>query len=205
MQLRPRLLSSLLLTTIGVGFAFAQESGDQDEQDQETIDEPYTAFLDAENKRLNKGLTGAWQLISLETPDEFVDSQDFRGFALFHDGYMTLLLMGAEDEAAIFAIDTIYTILTGAYRYQVGEDLTLQLASVMGIDNASGNFLFNPAGEPREFEMLLVEDDLTLWEIAGNHYEFRRLGPTKFPFGAADRLRERRTSWFDEDDYDEGR
>jgi len=198
MQPRMRLLSPLFLAALAAGFAVLQDPAEQDEQDSNR--EPYIAFLESEHARLTKGLEGSWMLASMSSATEFIEVEDFRGFAQFREGYLALMLMGAEDEEVLFGTETIYTVLTGAYRYQVSEDHRLQLASVLGIDNAEGGFLFHRSGDPREMELSLVEDDLSLWEPGGDRYEFRRLGPTGFPIEAADRLREKRTGVeFDEE------
>lgn len=212
MRLRPQsllsLFCSLLLAGGGLGFALAQADsapGDvraQDEQDDEedVVREPYAAFLQSEHKRLTKEVEGAWMLSAMQASDEFVDEGDFRGFAMFGDGYATILFMGAEDSKEIFSAPTFYTVSSGAYRYRVSEDLTFQLASVMGIDNLEGAFSFHSGGDSNEYQMQLDGDDLTLWKIGGNRYEYRRLGETGFPEAAAERLRLRRSELYEDED-----
>ncbi len=182
--------------------AAARDAAPQDPQDEDEVDlAPFTSWLEEERLRREQEIAGSWNLISLETTSEFVDPADFRGFAQFHDGYLTFLLMGAEADSWTFGPGTVYTLLSGVYRYRVSHEGTLQIASMMGFDNLDGDFAFHRTGDALEFELSLEGDDLVLNQIGANRYEYRRLRKSAFPERAAERLRaERGGIGYDEDD-----
>jgi len=199
MKAIPTLLACFLLTTIGGVFALGQDPQDEDKPRSRS---PFTAYLEDEQKRITEEIEGSWTLLSLETNGISVDIEDFRGYAQFHDGYVSLMIMSAGPVEVFFGTEIDYAILSGAYRFQVSEDVTLQLASLLGFDNLySEGFEFHDASDAREFELMLEEDRLTLREPAGDRFEFARLGGGAFPDTIADRLRSRRSGWdFDVDD-----
>ncbi len=196
-----RLLSSVFLAGLGLGVTVFQDPVDGDDQDELRRD-AYTAFTQNQVKALRDGLDGSWRLVAFETADEFVLPDDFRGFAQFHgDGHMSLFFMGAEPADRLFQNSVMYTIFNGIYRYRVSDDLTIQLVAVLGVDNAQGGqFVFHRSGDTREFEAILNEDELTLWEPGGYRFEFLRLRESEFPEDAIERIRRGRTSFYDEED-----
>ncbi|HED66530.1 MAG TPA: hypothetical protein ENJ09_13370 [Planctomycetes bacterium] len=196
MKLTLLLLGGLLLLP-----TFARH---RQQDDEPAPSSPFTSFLADEAARITKDIEGAWTLLVFDTPEEVVEPEDFRGYAQFHDGYCTLILIGAEPVRDFFGDDTAYTFLSGAYRYRIGESGTLQLSSVVGFDNLDepGALSFHTGPDAtREYEIQLTDNSLRLREPGGDTFEFRRLPKSTFSSHDLESLRlQRNGAWFDEED-----
>jgi hypothetical protein len=165
----------------------------QDEQDPKPDDggltdilAPLTAYREEEQIRQEELISGAWRLVQLETPSERLGSRDIRGFAMFQEGYMTLVLMGEQLVEGFLTVEQIQThFQAGIYRYQVSELQTLQTASIMGFANPdSVNLIFERVDEPREFIMDVSETELRLNHPNGHWLVFTRMKSGAFPIKA---------------------
>lgn len=205
------LLLPSLVAWVTLAGPTAQDPQDPgDDQDEETLGlSPWTKFQEEESRRLLDEIEGTWNLLAFHTVDESIDPEDFRGYAQFQDGYMTLILSGAEDNNFIFGPSVQYALLAGVYRYRFSEYGTLQLATLFGYDNQTPNrrLAFHRPGEPTEFDVTLDEGILDMRRPGGVRYEFRKLGASEFPEDAIDELRSRSSGLqaddpTDPDDYE---
>ena len=160
-------------------------------QDTERPAGSIASFRAQERERIERELEGAWSLLSFTTDEGDVDPRDVRGFATFHAGYMTLILQGREEVRRLLRGPApAYTIQAGAFRYRIGESLTLQTASVLGFSNGNreGELDFEPSNAVREYELRLAEDELELSREPGITFLFRRMPPGEFPASAIEAI-----------------
>jgi hypothetical protein len=188
------LKASIALFFVLSTFALTQDPvNEQDPVDepapQEEIDgldgllAPFTAYREEEQKRKSEMLSGAWRLARLETATDRLGVRDIQGFAMFRDGYASVVFMGQQIVEGFLTIDNLeITIQAGIYRYQVSDLGTLQTASLMGFSNPdASNLVFEQADEPREFEMDVSEHELRLSHPNGHLFVYTRMQSAIFP------------------------
>ena len=188
--------------------AFAAGAVQTGQEDQDTTPvprlDPMTAFREEEAVRLDEDLEGAWMLVTYQNVDEQVPAEDFRGFALFHDGFLSLTLQGRYQEEAFFGGPRdAYLVQTMVYRYRLSEQLMLQLSGMMGFgnDNERREMRFEGANVVREYFVSIADDLLTIWHPDGRRFAFRSVTRGAFPKEAIEALQGIRGGLpFDEDD-----
>jgi hypothetical protein len=155
---------------------------------------PFTAYREEERKKKEKLINGAWRLSRLETPSDRLRGRAMQGFAMFQDGYASLVLMGEQIVEGFLTLDQLEVqIQAGIYRYQVSEVGTLQTASLMGFANPNvSSLVFEQTDEPREFEMDVSEHELRLTHPDGYWFIFTRMQTGAFPTEALRALERRR-------------
>ena len=173
---------------------------------------PFTAYREEERAKNEQLISGAWRLARVETRSDRLGGRDIRGFAMFQDGYMSLVLIGEQVVEGFLTVDQVATqIQAGMYRYRVSDLETLQTASIMGFANPdSFDLVFEQVNEPREFLMELSETELRLNHPNGHWFVFTRMQSGIFPVEAVRALERNRagrdtTPDWDPDggDYDE--
>ena len=189
--------------------------GDQDEEEPTTeIDDllaPFTAYREEERTKNEALITGAWRLVSVETSTDRIDARSMRGFAMFYDGYVSLVLIGEQVVQGFLTIDQVETqVQAGIHRYQISDLETLQTASIMGFSNPDvSSLIFDEADETREFLMELDEHELRLNHPDGHWLVFRKMGSGVFPVEALRALERKRAGrnttpdWDPDDPFDE--
>lgn len=198
---------ALLLTLVTL--ALSQDP--QDEQDPVPDDgglndllAPFTAYREEMQKEQEELIRGAWRLMRIETPSERLGSRDFRGFAMFEDGYMSLVLLGQQLVEGFLTIEQVEVQMqAGIYRYQVSEIQTLQTASIMGFANPDTfDLVFEQVDEPREFLMTVSETELRLNHPNGHWFIFSRMESGAFPVQALRALERNRAGYEITPDWD---
>ena len=126
--------------------------------------------------------------------DTIVPSEEFRGFAMFADGYMTFTFQALEDHEDFFFPENQYVVQSAAFRYRMYEGTQLQVAGMMGFTNANEDYEleFQTTKVPREYAVVLNEDFLSLRRLGGVGFDFRRMREAPFPEAAAEQLRRQR-------------
>jgi len=203
-----RKASIALLLTLAT-FALSQDPQDEPppEPDDGGISDllaPFTAYREETQKEQEELIRGAWQLARVETPSERLGGRDIRGFAMFQDGYMSLVLLGEQLVEGFLTVDQVQVQMqAGIYRYQVSEIQTLQTASIMGFANPDTfDLVFEQVDEPREFLMTVSETELRLNHPNGHWLVFTRMQSGAFPIQALRALERNRAGYEITPDWD---
>ena len=165
--------------------AFAQDPDDD-------LDPSTTLFgVQQEDKaRLEEEIVGAWLLTGFDSPSELVDQEDIRGFAVFHDGFLSLTIQARTFNPEFLGDGVQYWVQGGGHRYRISDFGTLQTASILGFHNVNddGVLVFEPASFPREYTITIADGALTLERSDGALLSFNRLQKSTFPNEAIDYL-----------------
>ena len=187
-------LATLVLVSgaglVHTGWPHGQESG-QDEPLVKPRLNPMTAFKESEMERLTEELEGAWMMMTYRNADDFLAAENYRGFAMFQDGLVTILFYGRQEIIQLLTgIGTEYTLSSVVARYRVGPQLTLQLAGMLGFSNANeySELRFDAASINSEFNVSIDDDILTLQHLDGRHFTFRKTQGGGFPKQAIRRI-----------------
>lgn len=186
------LAAVLALPLAGIG----QDGGDPD-QDPDVVTEDedgpaplgVTAVRLPERQRLTKEIEGSWLLVNFQSGTEPVDPNSVSGFAQFQNGYSTMLFEAVEDNVQPPYVGGVH-VQGGAHRYKISDFLTLQLATIMGFDsfNKDSEVVLESTSFPREYQIKLQGDMLTLSRMDGTTFWFSRMAETEFPLEALDAL-----------------
>lgn len=135
---------------------------------------------------LEQQIQGAWTLNRFLPGGSHNPIGPARGFALFRDGYATIVVHAVqntelEDEA-------LYQ--TGVLHYRIDENLRLQTSTIMGHSNFGGDFAYEMRWMPREFRIQIVEQIMVLERPDGARLQFQRAGQSAFPRDSLDLVRE---------------
>ena len=143
------------------------------------------------NAKLDQKLQGAWTLTDYVNPLSIVPREDVKGFALIHDGFMTITFQAVGDSGGLFLGNQQFVVQSAAFRYRVTDGSKLQLAGLMGFTNDNEDFEleFTTSKLPREYRVDLIGDRLRLIRRSGVGFELRRTARSEFPQAAIDRLR----------------
>ena len=165
--------------------------------------DPLRAFREDESARIEKELQGAWILMDYAIPAMVIEQEDVRGFAMFHDGYMTLSLQAREDVPGLFRPKTNYTVQSGAYRYRIEDGRSLQTDGLVGFlsSEETSGFDFRRVLEPTEYEVQVAGGELKLTRIDHRTFTFRRLERSEFSPSAIEKLNRLQAGPTIEDDY----
>ena len=178
------------LTTAGF-LAGAPQDQDEEKKKQEEEDEalledlaPFTAFREKEKKRLEEEIEGSWVLQRFETPSNRFDSTAIQGYAIFYEGFMALTLRGQGRDQTWFDVEQrVLTLQAGVFRYQFGDLLTLQTASIMGfsLPDRLNDPIFERFNQAREYLVDLDEYELRLNHPSGYWFVFTKMERGEFP------------------------
>ena len=165
---------------------------------------PFTAYREEQQRKKEGLITGAWRLVRLETTTDRLGGRTMQGFAMFQDGYASLVLMGQQVVEGFLTVDqNEVQIQAGMYRYQVSDLGTLQTASIMGFANPDAfDLVFEKTDEPREFLMDISEHELRLNHPNGYWLIFSRMQSGIFPVEAVRDLERRRAGSNTTPDWD---
>lgn len=149
----------------------------------------------AENARIEEELVGTWTLLEYRSPREVIERRDFSGFASFQNGFFTFLLRLDVLDETFLGPKPQTIVQAGVHRYRIEDGLHLQTATVMGFSNETDDFELQgePTSFPREFEVTLEDDRLSLRRWDGLTLVFARADATgTFPPKAAEALERNR-------------
>jgi len=203
----------LALSTLALSQDRRVEQDPVDEQDPKEdiggIDDilaPFTSYREEEQKRKGELISGAWRLARLETPTDRLGSRDIQGFAMFQDGYASVVFMAQQIVEGFMSLDQLEVqIQAGIFRYQISEIGTLQTASIMGFSNSDVvGLVFEQTNEPREFNLDVSEQELRLNHPDGYWFVFTRMQSGAFPTDALRALERRRAGRNTTPDWDTG-
>lgn len=188
MKPHPLLLLICLLTT-----ALAPQQDETSEKPARKKN-PVTAFFEGEGERMRTEVEGSWVLFDYTDPLEAQLDDTASGFALFHDGFMTLMLSLDVFETYLFQTSRRLLLHSGAYRYRFDEQANLQLSSVMGFsnENEDGDLEREPVGEAYEYVVQLDDGVLELRNPEGIRFSFRKVTAGDFPDSTIRKLEGRR-------------
>jgi hypothetical protein len=148
---------------------------------------PFPLSDSAQAALVEERIDGAWQLLKAVAPGFPLFPGDTEGFALFHDGYLSLEIHGISQVALDDSDGEFFQ--TGFHRYAFDGTGWMDTFSLIGVTNLTEDedIVFEPAGGRRRFKVSLVEDQLTLERTDGTLLTFKRLGKLPFP-GAVEQL-----------------
>jgi hypothetical protein len=154
-----------------------------------------TRFFQDEVERMNEAVEGSWALLDYVDPNEHPEEGAAGGFALFHDGFLMLLLTVDTYEARLFRAREFVLVNSGAYRYRFDGQARLQLASVMSVSNQTedGELEHEPSNQVYEYTTTLDDQVLELRNADGVTLSFRRVTSKDFPESAARKLESQRS------------
>jgi hypothetical protein len=148
---------------------------------------------DEQTAALTEALQGAWSLKRVVGPGvREEDGERARGFALFADGYLSILLHFIEAEPHPF--DDPLIVQANVSRYHVRDADILQTITVMGHDTLSdAEVALEPTGQLREFRVSMLDpNELILTKPDDLQLVFGRIESTEFSEKAQQRFRDAR-------------
>lgn len=158
-------------------------------QDAES-DDPSDAIRDpvmrAKAKRvaaLTANLVGAWRMTEMTPTPPALPPVRSSGVLVVTEHVLSLIAHGVSDAA--LTDETRELVQAGAHYWRIGPLETLEMAAVMGHDNFDGDLVAEPRLEPREYEISLVANQLTLSRRDGARLVFERFDVRSFPPEAA--------------------
>ncbi|MEZ5977531.1 MAG: hypothetical protein R3F34_04865 [Planctomycetota bacterium] len=176
------LLSAFTESTASTTASIAVTGADGGETDPQQDDELVDPALRASAKRveaLTNGLKGAWRLVRFHPAAPAADPAQASGLLLVGDNILTIQLQTVPQQTTSRLPEPVVQV--GAHYWRIGPLETLELASVTGFDNASGDVRFEPSLEPREYVPTIVGTRLVLAKPDGTRLEFDRFDVNSFP------------------------
>ena len=176
-----------LMLTLGLCGVLAMFLPNQEEQKKPG---GIPGFRMDEQARLEKELDGTWLLIEYTNPHETVERRNYSGFAFFQNGYFSFTLRLEVLATHFFGVRPQTMVNAGVHQFRITEN-RLQTATVLAFTNENETYELEaePGAFPREFEITLADNQLSLRRHDGLQFVFRRVedsGP--FPKQAADAL-----------------
>jgi hypothetical protein len=188
----PHLLLWTGLLTLVLGAA--PLSQDQQEKPKEKKKgNAVTRFFDDQSTELMKEVEGAWALFEYTNPNEREVGDQASGFATFHDGFLTLVLALDTAHQTILGPREFLVFDSALFRYRFDEQANLQLASVMGYTNQTGDSEMSrePTGRVVEYYARLDDGALELRDPDGIVFSFHKITAGDFPDAAIRKLERR--------------
>ena len=155
----------------------------------------FSGFKETEKERIEEEIEGTWMLLEYKSPREVLPRNQYAGFASFQNNFFSMTLRLSGTKRGIFADRPATVVQAGVHRYRLSNDLRLQTATVMGFSNENDDFELEiePSAYPREYQVSLKEDQLSLRRADGLEFVFRRADSDGyFPRKAADALERNR-------------
>jgi hypothetical protein len=182
-----------LLCLVGLlapAFAPRQEQ----EEPKKRIQNPVTRFFKEQAERLTEEVEGAWMLFEYDDPAEAPMEDAARGFAMFQDGLMCLMLTIDTYEERLFRAREYMLLQSGAFRYRFDSQGALQLSNVLSVTNQTtdGDLQHEPTGLVYEYFARIEDGVLELRNTDGVQLAFRRVAAGEFPEAAIRKLESRR-------------
>src|SRR5262245_17816558 len=194
------------LVILSSTFLPAARQGKQEKEGQEKKKSAsaITRFFQDETERLTKEIDGSWMLTEYTDPEQLDVAEGLNGFAMFHDGYLTLMTALDGVTRRLFRYRSHIYLQAGTYRYRIDEQTNLQLSSVMLFSNDTddGELEHHPAGQVFEFLAKLEEGVLELRDTTGLLMTSRKVSAGEFPESAIRKLDSHRsgTPFWEKDD-----
>lgn len=193
--LRPAIMLTRLLTLACVSIALVTQDPSTTPQDEAVAPQAETKPVDPNAWQLAEkweGLLGAWQLMQFDPATTSIPPESVRGTMIIQEGFMSLVIHAysfeEEDEPMGQA---------GIHRWHVTEEDVLQTANSIGHSNMGQDFAWEPVNIPREFRMVLDENNLVLTRPDNSRLVFRRMAPMKYPAAATARIQAMRAGFDD--------
>ncbi|MBI5432602.1 MAG: hypothetical protein HZA52_07220 [Planctomycetes bacterium] len=154
---------------------------------QDPAPQPFPLSDSAVASGLDVAITGAWQLQNIESTAIPLFPGDLIGYALFHDGYLSLEIHGVSQVGLDDSDGEFFQ--TGFHRYSFDGRGGMETYSMIGVSNLTEDedVLFLPAGDRRKFKVTCLNERLTLERSDGLRLVFKKLGKLPFP-GAVDQV-----------------
>jgi hypothetical protein len=153
---------------------------------------PLKAFQLEEAERFEREVQGAWILIEYDDPEELDLRDGVEGFAVFHDGFMSMTLQLRAFRSQLLGSREQLFVDSGAYRYRFAENGDLQTSSLMGFTNLNNDAQLLPlSAEVDEYIAKLENGQLSLRNTDDVLMTFRHVEAGEFPRAAIRRLDER--------------
>lgn len=132
---------------------------------------------------VREGLQGYWRLTRFLHPANDTDRYDVRGFLSVDEIYLTFIVHAVPLSGSFFTNNA--TLLQGGvHHWRVSSEGVLQTSAVISHTNFGGPMQLEPNYTPREFQVDLVGDTLTLTRSDGGILAFERIAATPFPQAA---------------------
>lgn len=149
-------------------------------------------YRPSQRKALEQGLLGTWRLERFVHPDQPIADGDVVGAALFAPG--TLSIQIHIRTLRPFASGPDFYVQAGIHYWRIDEQLRLATATVIGHSDLVGPMTYEPAFQPREFEVSLDGDSLSLTRPDTARLEFSRMEIEGFPEQAQRALEDARAN-----------
>lgn len=164
--------------------ATATASVQDDEETADPLDEIRDPVLRAKAKRiatLTEQLVGGWRLVSFQQASSVSNYRQVSGVLLVGESLATLTIHGQLDPARTGRTGEV--VQSGVHYWRIGQRETLEMATVLGHDNANdgGVLQREPNLEPREYEVRILGQRLVLSKRDGTRLEFDRFDVNAFP------------------------
>jgi hypothetical protein len=163
-----------------------EPGGEQDGEPEDPTDAIRDPVLRAKAKRvaaLTASLPGAWRLTEMTPAPPAQPPVRVSGILVVTEHVLSLIAHGVSD--ASLTGETRELVQAGAHYWRIGTFETLEMAAVMGHDNFDGDLVAEPRLEPREYEISLMANRLTLSRRDGARLVFERFDVNSFPPEAA--------------------
>ena len=149
-------------------------------------------FRPSQRKLLEEGLLGTWRLERFVHPEQPIAEGDVVGAALFARD--TLSIQIHIRTLRPFATGPDFYVQAGIHYWRIDEQLRLSTATVIGHSDLAGPMTYEPAFQPREFEVTLDLDSMSLTRPDGARLEFSRIDVEGFPEQALRALEDARAN-----------
>jgi len=134
---------------------------------------------------VREGLQGYWRLTRFIHPANDTDRYDVRGFLSVDEIYLTFIVHAVPLSGSFFTNNA--TLLQGGvHHWRINTEAVLQTSAVISHTNFGGPMQLEPNYTPREFQIDLVGDALTLTRSDGGILSFERIAATPFPQAAVE-------------------
>lgn len=130
-----------------------------------------------------EALQDYWRLTRFIHPTNDIDRYDVRGFLWADPIYMTFMVHAVPLSGNFFTDNSIL-MQGGVHHWRINTEGVLQTSAVISHTNFVGYMQLEPNYTPREFQIDLVGDSLTLTRSDGGILTFERITPTPFPQAA---------------------
>jgi|GEM_PF-4441117 len=168
--------------------ARAAQDEDADGDEADPTDEIRDPVLRAKAKRiaeLSEKLVGGWRLVSMRQGSGADPFRQVGGVLLVGESLASLTIHGQLDPQRLGRTGEV--VQAGVHYWRIGQRETLEMATVLGHDNANeeGAVTREPSLEPREYEVTILGSRLVLSKRDGTRLEFDRFDVSAFPPDAA--------------------
>lgn len=142
---------------------------------------------DAEAKRIRESFVGAWRLNSVVRGTSSYSGENCDGYMLVMPDVLSMQLRVAKPTTAV-AGAMLEGFSAGTYRWSYDPTLLkIVIHTAMAVSDFEGDLTWEPAGAQREFEVIFIDDQLSLVRRGEAEFHFARIKPR--PDAAAPKTR----------------